>query len=409
MINIVFILSVIAGLFILVFLVVVHELGHAIVARRNGVKIEEFGIGFPPAARKWTVKKSFLGENVVYSLNWLPIGGFVSMKGENSADTRPGSFGAASFWSKTKIIFAGVAMNWLSAIVFFTILMWIGMPKVVENQVYVASDTRVDKGTIVVDKVVAGLPAEKAGLKQGDIINDVAVSQTCPLPGVAIDCPVKHSSDVSEIVALTKENPATVFTVQYTRDGQAAETIVTTRSKDEASDGKGAIGVAFTQDKLTTYHATWSAPIAGVGLTAQLSWETLKGLGDLVMKFSSGVAGLINTDGAERARASEQIGETGKSVAGPVGILFNLLPGAVSAGIVPILLISGVLSLTLAVMNILPIPALDGGRWYLMAIYKLLRKPLTQEVEERVVGVGMMIIMGLVVLITVADVTKLFK
>ena len=127
------------------------------------------------------------------------------------------------------------------------------------------------------------------------------------------------------------------------------------------------------------------------------------------MKFSSGVAGLINTDGAERARASEQIGETGKSVAGPVGILFNLLPGAVSAGIVPILLISGVLSLTLAVMNILPIPALDGGRWYLMAIYKLLRKPLTQEVEERVVGVGMMIIMGLVVLITVADVTKLFK
>lgn len=105
---------------ILVLLVVVHELGHAIVARRNGVTIEEFGIGFPPAAKKWTVKQSFLGKNVVYSLNWLPIGGFVSMKVKPS-DTRPGDLGAASFWSQTQDYICRVAMNWLSAIVLFTI------------------------------------------------------------------------------------------------------------------------------------------------------------------------------------------------------------------------------------------------------------------------------------------------
>ncbi len=391
--TVIFVLSVVAGLFILVLLVVVHELGHAIVARRNGVKVDEFGIGFPPTAKKWTVKKSFLGDNVVYSLNWLPIGGFVSLHGETSDDKRPHSFGAASFWSKTKIIFAGVAMNWLSAIVLFTILAWIGMPKLIDNQFTIASDTSETKHPLTVRTVSDGSPAQRAGLQPGDVIRSINEQ-----PSMA---------DIMKAPKLTKEFAGKMITLEYVRGNEAPKTVnVMLNTPDKAQQGY--LGVAFSQDQ-TTRRSTWSAPIVGVGLTGQLSWETLKGLGGLLGKLGSGIAGQLNLSGGERAKASQQLGDAGNSVAGPVGIVFGLLPGAVTAGIVPILLISAVLSLTLAVMNILPIPALDGGRWYLMAIYKLMKKPLTKETEERIVGTGMLVIMGLVVLITIADVTKLFR
>ena len=96
-------LGIIVGLIILVFLVVVHELGHGIIARRNGVVVEEFGIGFPPKAWAKKIKKSILGKNVLFTLNWLPLGGFVKLQGENDAASRKGDYGAASFWVKTKI------------------------------------------------------------------------------------------------------------------------------------------------------------------------------------------------------------------------------------------------------------------------------------------------------------------
>src|ERR1035437_1069413 len=99
------------GLAVLVFLVVVHELGHAIIARRNGVAVEEFGIGFPPLA--WSRK---LKNGVLFSLNWLPLGGFVKLQGEHDAARGKGDYGSASFWQKTKILLAGVLTNWLVAV-----------------------------------------------------------------------------------------------------------------------------------------------------------------------------------------------------------------------------------------------------------------------------------------------------
>src|SRR6478609_7451665 len=110
MLSIGFILSVIVGLFVLIFLVVVHELGHALVARRNGVVVEEFGIGFPPKA--WGKK---LKNGVLFTLNWLPLGGFVKLQGEHDSAKKKGDYGAATFWVKTKILFAGVLVNWVVA------------------------------------------------------------------------------------------------------------------------------------------------------------------------------------------------------------------------------------------------------------------------------------------------------
>ncbi|HET6622438.1 MAG TPA: site-2 protease family protein, partial [Candidatus Saccharimonadales bacterium] len=140
-----FVLSVIIGLLILVALVVVHELGHAIAARRNGVVVEEFGIGFPP--RAWGKK---LKNGILFSLNWLPLGGFVKLQGEHDAAEKPGDYGAASFWVKTKILLAGVAINWLVAAVLFMALSWFGLPKILDNQFTVPADTRTDHSPVTV-------------------------------------------------------------------------------------------------------------------------------------------------------------------------------------------------------------------------------------------------------------------
>ena len=107
--------GIIVGLLVLTIIVVLHELGHALVAKRNGVIVEEFGIGFPPKAWGKKLSRSILGKNVVYSVNWLPLGGFVKLQGEHDTDTKKGDYGRATFWQKTKILLAGVAANWLTA------------------------------------------------------------------------------------------------------------------------------------------------------------------------------------------------------------------------------------------------------------------------------------------------------
>ena len=121
------IVGILIGLFVLVVLVTIHELGHAIVARRNGVVVEEFGIGFPPQAWKKKLK-----NGVLFSINWLPLGGFVKLQGEHDDDSKKGDYGAATFWQKTKILLAGVAINWLAAVVLLTALAWTsGIPKII--------------------------------------------------------------------------------------------------------------------------------------------------------------------------------------------------------------------------------------------------------------------------------------
>ena len=151
--------GIIVGLIVLVLLVVVHELGHALVAKRNGVVVEEFGIGFPPTAKKWKPKKSILGKDVIISLNWLPLGGFVKLKGEYDAARGKGTYGASTFWVKTKILLAGVAMNWLVAVLLFTILALIGLPKILPQQVVLPFDSRVERSALTIATIQPNSPA----------------------------------------------------------------------------------------------------------------------------------------------------------------------------------------------------------------------------------------------------------
>lgn len=377
------ILGIIVGIIVLVILVSLHELGHAIMARRSGVVVEEFGIGFPP--RAWGKK---LKNGTLFSLNWLPLGGFVKLQGEHDAASNKGDYGAATFWQKTKILLAGVAVNWIVAIVLLMVLAWTsGIPKIVANQYSVASDATIVSSPLQLGAITKDYPADKAGLQTGDIIVSV--------DGESIEA-------VDEFIALTKEQRGKTVEVVYERDGVERAVDVALRDADSLVFGAG-----LAQQQ--AIKATWSAPIVGAATTGQFTWETLRGLGDLTVNFFGGLFGQLNVfNETAREEASKQLEEAGANVAGPLGILAVIFPAASEAGFSQIVFLAAIISLTLAVMNTLPIPALDGGRWFVTALFRVMKKPLTKDLEERIHGTGFMLLMLLVIVITIGDVAKFF-
>lgn len=406
--NIVF--GVIIGLVILMLLVVAHEFGHFIMARRNGVKVNEFGIGFPPRAAAWikkpvevkkdgretTVQKWVKipksewdkpQDSLVFSINYLPIGGFCSMDGESDADTRKGTFGAASFWAKTKILFGGVLMNWLVAAIILTILAFTGMPHFLENQFYLKNDAQVNGG-VVVEEVIEGSPAEAAGFQKGDRIIRAG------------DDTVMFPTTVTEY-GQSKAGSEAKYVVE--RDGNEIE--LTTNLNPANEEYVLGIQMAYGE---TFVRSTWSAPIVGVGTTLQLTGETFKGLGDLVWNLFSGIFRQFSPDSSVRESGQAAIGSAGEAVSGPVGIIGVIFPAFAQSGISNLAFLAALISVSLACMNVLPIPALDGGRWLLIAIYKIRHKKLTKETEERIVSRAFTVLIGLIVIVTILDVVKLF-
>lgn len=379
------IFGVVLGVLVLVFLVVVHELGHAIIARRNGVVVEEFGIGFPP--RAWKKK---LRSGILFSLNWLPLGGFVKLKGEHDAADKPGDYGAASYWQKTRILLAGVGINWLVAALLLTILAWTGLPKILPDQFSIASDTTVVKQPVEVTAVTKNSPAAKAGLKIGDQLIRFAGE---PVPSA------------EALSSQTKAKKGQAVEIIYSRHGVEQTVTTTLRSSDQ--DQQGFLGVGSGQRE--QLKASWSAPLVGVVTTGQFTLVTLQGLGQLVGNLVSGAILQFSPDHAVREQAHQNLQAASGSVAGPVGILGTIFPAAEQAGATQLVFLTAVISLTLAVMNVLPIPALDGGRWLLMTIFRLRKQVLTKEREEHIQGIGMMVLMIVVLIVTVADIGKFFQ
>ena len=380
--------GIVIGVIALTILVVLHELGHALVARRNGVRVEEFGIGFPPAAYKKKVKKSFLGKNVVYSVNWLPLGGFVKLQGEHDDDKKTGDYGAATFWQKTKILLAGVAMNWLTAAVLLTLLAWFGLPQLVPHQFTVAGDTHVVYNPVVLASIEKDLPAESAGLKSGDAVISVNGEK------------IETSTQLSAAAAAHKGE---MVRVAYKRDG--AERVAHVALRNTNDDKRGYLGAGLSQERFT--RSTWSAPIVGIGVTAQLTGITLQGLGQVIGDGVSGLVMKLMPNDSAQKQANQKLSSASQSVGGPLSIFGILFPAAERAGMRYVVMMTALISLTLAVMNILPIPALDGGRWFVTAVFRLLKKPLTKEREEKIHGTGFLVLLLLVVLVTVSDVAKL--
>lgn len=391
----------ILGLVLFVGLVVVHEFGHFIMARLGGVEVEEFGIGFPPTLLKRRMKAGWL-----FTVNLLPIGGFVKLKGEHDTDTEPGSMGAASLWVKTKIMAAGVVMNLLAAYVLLVLLALVGLPHIVDNQFTVASDaTYVQhaKDYVAAGDVEPGSPAGKAGIKQDN---------TLLAAGAASD--LKPLNSVNELPAITHEFAGKDLTIQYrqSNDSPVVERTVRLRTSEEvqqaASEGKqiGYLGVSAYQGQsgVDVVRSTWSAPVVAAGTVWQFTVLTVQALGKALAGIGGIVAGLVT--GNQAARHAAQT-EASSQVSGPVGIFFVFKYGS-ALGIRFILLIVAILSLTLAIMNILPIPALDGGRLWLMLFTRAIRKPLSPGREEAINAAGFAFLMGLIILITIVDVKRFF-
>lgn len=380
--------GIIIGVIALTILVVAHELGHALVAKKHGVRVEEFGVGFPPAAYKKKIKKSILGKNVVYSINWLPLGGFVKLQGEHDDDKKPGDYGAATFWQKTQILLAGVAMNWVVAALLITVLAWFGLPQMVSNQFTVPGDTQTTDMPVTLASVEKDLPASKAGLQAGDMILAVEGKK------------VQTSAELSQLAA---ENKGKTVKVSYQRGSEKRTAQVALRGAND--DKRGYLGAGLSQERLL--RSTWSAPIVGVGVTAQLTRITLQGLGQVISDSVSGlVMKLVPNDSAQK-QADAKLSVASQSVGGPLSIFGILFPAAERAGVRYVVMITALISLTLAVMNILPIPALDGGRWFVTAVFRVLKKPLTKEREEKIHGTGFLVLLLIVALVTVSDVAKL--
>ncbi len=380
--------GIIIGVIVLTILVVIHELGHALVARRYGTVVEEFGIGFPPKAWSKKLKRSFLGKNVEYSINWLPLGGFVKLQGEHDDDSGRGDYGSMTFWQKTQVLLAGVVVNWVAAVMLFTILALIGLPKILPDQFSLPADTQAIRDPVVLSSVGSGLPAANAGLKSGDEI--------VQFNGQSVET-------ADDLATFASDAKGKTVKVVYRREGVEHTTRVSLRAAN--SDKRGYLGAGPAQREYIK--ATWSAPIVGVGTTIQLTGATFAGLGQLLANTTSGLAMKLVPNESAQTAANARLSEAGASVAGPLAIFGVIFPAAEKAGLTFVVMLAAVISLTLAVMNTLPIPALDGGRWFITALYRVLKKPLTKEIEEKIHGTGFMILMALVVLITIADIGKL--
>jgi len=375
-------------LFILVLsvLVFVHELGHFWTARRLGVKAEEFGFGFPPRALGFFKSKSgrwrFLKGNVspdslaeeerpvgtVYSLNCLPLGGFVKIKGENGEGKQDSdSFAAKALWRRALILSAGVIMNIVLAAALLSVGYMIGLPQSLDE---VKSSAQVSEAQVFVMEVLPDSVAAQAGLESGDIIKAVEGQK------------ITSNEELQDLVS-KRTDQDTSFTI--IRGGE--EQNITIRPSFSEAVDRAVIGVSIYASGLVRY-PFFTAIWEGIKLTGLTFWLIILAFYSLIRDLIIGVS-------------------VSGQVAGPVGIA-TLTGQVASLGITYLLQFMALLSLNLALVNILPFPALDGGRLLFLLIEKFKGKPVRQSVEAWIHTIGFWLLIILILVITYKDIMRLF-
>lgn len=248
------VLLLILGLLLFVALVVVHEFGHYLAARRNGVEVEEFGIGFPPTAWKRKLK-----NGVLLSVNWLPLGGFVRLKGEHDSDTSAGSYGAAGLWAKCKIMLAGVGMNLLAAWLLLTFLALVGLPRLVDNQ-YSFKTAHTTRQEVLVGYIEPNSPAQKAGLKERDQIVGIGFNKEVKCQDTASCALVTEPlSNADDLKRRTQESAGQQIPIEIKEGSESRIVFATLRTKAEVAaslktdNPKGYLGIVPTEFSLQRY------------------------------------------------------------------------------------------------------------------------------------------------------------
>lgn len=368
--------TVVAFIAILVVLVLVHELGHFLVAKRAGITVEEFGIGFPPRITSVT------RGGTRYSLNWIPLGGFVKMLGEDGdvevrrlresglsdeevQQAMAGAFNRRPVWIRLAVLLAGVVMNFLLAAALFAVAF--SMPELH------------GEGPLTVTEIQSGSPAEGT-LEAGDVI-------------VGVDGRTFERS--AELTRYVAERGGTEVTLQVERDGQPVDIAITPRALTQADRerGIGPIGFAYDPARIVEGPSPVNGPIEAVvrGTTAagQIALAIPGGLADAI----GGLIGL-NPE-APDAR-------------GPIGIAQET-GRVLEAPLVSQLFFIGLLSVNLAVLNVLPFPPLDGGRIAVVLLEAVRRRKLPAEREALIYLTGFAVLIALVILISIKDIQRLIS
>ncbi len=344
-------------LVVLSLLVFIHELGHFLAAKAFGAKVEEFGFGFPPR-----VFGKKVGDTT-YSINWIPLGGFVRIKGENGTGVSDAdSFSFKKPWQRAIILAAGVFMNLILAWFLVTIGYIIGLPQTVDQ---VPKYAHVTNASVVVITVLPDSPAAQAGLKEGD--------QVVSVDGANIN----NTEDFRVYTSAHSGQPVNITT---NRDGVVATTAITPIVL--SATGRPGIGVGLASAGLISY-PWYYAPIAAVEATASITYQTISGLLSVLRNLIVGQP-------------------AGVQLSGPIGIAF-VTADVVRLGFRHLLQFAAILSINLAVINVLPIPALDGGRLLFLAIEKLRGRPTNRNFEGTVHAVGFFVLIGLILVITYGD------
>lgn len=339
-------------------LILIHEFGHFITAKLSGVWVEEFGLGLPPR-----IFGKKVGETI-YSLNLLPVGGFVKLHGETTSDEV--IYPDKAFTNKKKltkifITLAGIFMNFVLAIFSFAVIFWVlGIP---------------GKTDLTITGVSDKSPAAVTGIQKGDVIEKVNEKiitsdgefkdEIAKFKGKEVDLTLKRNGSDITLKVTPRVNPP---------------------------QGEGSLGVEFADVQESYYPPIWQKPFISVwwGLkqTIEITKLTIFGLGN--------------------AAGSVAHGEAPKGVSGPVGILaiFKLVS---ELGILPLMNLVGVISVNLAVINLIPFPPLDGSRVALVVVEWITRKKMTAKMEERVYLIGFIVLIGLMILITSHEIPALVK
>jgi regulator of sigma E protease len=318
-------ITILLFIFILCALVVIHELGHFVLARLFGIRVHEFGIGFPPRAKVLRDR----GETM-YTLNWLPIGGFVRLEGEDGDSDDPRSFTSTGLPKKVLVLLAGVGMNLVLAFVIFTAIAWLAAPQ----------------GLLTFNDVVAGSPADLAGLKAGEGI--------LAIDGATFDLLPAPQAGQQAIAALRDRAGQTVTLRVQAVDGTQGDVTVTLRPPDVAAT-QGALGIHSAGLGFSGSYAGRD-PVAAVGAGAAWTVSAFRLILD-------GLASLVSSIAANPTQAPP--------VTGPVGIAVQVGDVFWQLGPIFTLYLAGLLSANLALVNALPFPPLDGGRILVLLLKSL--------------------------------------
>jgi len=369
-------MSFVLFLAVLVILIVVHELGHFLVAKFFGIKVDEFGIGYPP--RAFTMGK--IGDTV-YTINWLPFGGFVRIFGESLGLPYSKEDKKRAFVHKPKIVqaavlVAGVGFNLVFAWLLFSSTLMLGAPTAIEESEAVGLETR-----LIVSSVVAGSPADAVGLVAGDEIVGIESDEE--------SVEVLFPNSTAEFI---QERAGEAITVSYIRDSEAGivEEIELTPAHGvlDETPGTPAVGIAMA---LVANRALPIGPALVQGFV-----NTMQSLKTVAL----GLGGFLLSAVTASADWSQ--------VAGPIGIA-GLVGDASSVGFVYLLYFTAFISVNLAVINMIPLPALDGGRLLFIAIEAITRKPISEKIGSAFNVIGFTLLIVLMVVVTYHDITRLFS